>query len=226
MIVSSRVAIQSAALIPMNVRERNYLGTIVLTADERWVAPDPESVRLSGKDVSAGSKAVHPELEADEETFRALKELGIRPASPETLFKDLAAKLLDLSPYYFRVREDSETGSSRDWQEFWRLASELERFDALDAIKAQEMWRDALRIRTIAGNWKSLFNALLPGRVVPKDGSRDSDIAIDVGFHEANLPLLRLLGAVDTPHSGREVSRGQLTRFTGGCRREFHFAFT
>ena len=75
-IQSSQAAIQTASLIPQHVRERSYLGTIVLTADERWVAPDPENIRLSGGDISAGSKAVHPELEADKETLRASDGVG------------------------------------------------------------------------------------------------------------------------------------------------------
>ena len=35
---------------------------------------------------------MHPGLEADPETLRALKELGLKPASAETTFKDLRAK--------------------------------------------------------------------------------------------------------------------------------------
>ncbi len=221
-VVSTQVAIQTASHIPQHVREGNYLGTIVLTADEHWVAPDPENVRLSGETISSRSKAVHPDLEADDETLRSLRKLGIRPASQETAFKDLASAMLGLRPHpYYGSRNQYRAPTDSDWRYFWNLANQIDHSDAVEIVKNQEFWRDTLRVRSRSGNWNSLFISLLPGRIVPNNGSRDSDIAIDVGFHESNLPLLRLLGAVERPRSGREVSKGQLTRFTGGCRREF-----
>ena len=221
-VVSSRAAIQTAALIPVNIRERNYLGTIVLTADERWVSPDPENIRLSGEEISPGSKAVHPELESDQETLWALKKLGIRPASQEMVFKDLASAILSLRPYlYSGSGNQFRAPTNSDWHLFWSLANQINHSETVEIIKDQEYWRDTLRVRSRSGNWNSLFISLLPGRIVPNDGSRDNDIAIDVGFHEENMPLLRLLGAIDTPHSGHDVSRRQLARFAGRCRREF-----
>ena len=219
-IQSSQAAIQTASLIPRHVRESNYLGDIVLTVDGRWVPPNPDIVRLSGRDFSTGNNLVHPESEADTETLSALKELGIRPASPETVFKDLASKLLR-TIYANRDREDFQTGSDREWREFWQLASEIDQSNAVETIREHEHWPDSLRVRTISERWRSLFDTLLPGRVVPDDGSRDRDIAIDTQFHEVDLPLLNQLGVRDATHDMFPLSRDHRRKFTSLCRRKF-----
>ncbi len=219
--VMSQAAIQTASLIPKTIRENNYLGTIVLTADGRWVPPDPDIVRLSGGDFSTGNNLVNPELEADTDTLSALKELGIRPASPETMFKDLASKLLHFTPDYYGVRNQPQAPTDSDWREFWSLASKIDRSNATEIIRSNEEWQDSLRVRSTSGVWRSLFDTLLPGRVVPDDGSRDRDIAIDTQFHHVDLPLLKLLGAVDAPRAGQELSQNMLGRVTSTCRGEF-----
>ena len=60
-------------------------------------------------------------------------------------------------------------------------------------------------MRTVSGLWRSLFNALLPGPIAPLDGSRDGGVAIDLRFHELDLPLLHRLGAVGVPREGHEL---------------------
>ena len=233
MVESSRDAVQTASLIPMNVRERNNLGTIVLTADGRWVAPDPDKVRLSNGGASAGGKAVHPELEADEETLRALKELGIRPASPETVFKDLGMKLLSLviSGWGRILRGKSpQFPTDADWREFWQLAIEIDRTEAAEIIRSLEAymelhprllweWHYWVSVRSLSGKWRLPFAVLLPGRIVPDDGSRDADVTVDTQFHKENLPLFKELGIRDSPHemSPRSTNRN----FTELCRRKF-----
>ena len=87
-ILASMAAIQTAVMIPEPVRGNNSLGEIVLTSSGSWVEPDPESVFLGGGDTSISGKMVHSELQADPETLSALRELGIRPASPEIAFKE------------------------------------------------------------------------------------------------------------------------------------------
>ena len=170
----SQAAIQTAALIPPAIRGRNKdLGSILLATDGRWLVPDPETIRLSGG-VSEGV-FVHERLESDPETLKALDELGIKPATPETRFKDLASILLG---------RQSASWPETQWREFWQLASTIDRSASADIIRAQQHWRDAIRFRTIAGTWRSLFHVLLPGRIVPDDGSRDGNVAIDTTFHD------------------------------------------
>ena len=76
----------------------------------------------------------------------------------------------------------------------------------------------SLLVHTVSGLWVSLFNALLPGPIVPFDGSRDGDVAIDMRFHEPDLPLLDRLGAVGVPRAGHELSRVHSARFLQRCR--------
>ena len=231
---SSQDAIQTASLISKTVRESTFLGNIVLIADGRWVAPDLDKVRLSNGGASAGDKAVHPELEADEKTLLALKELGIRPASPETVFKDLGMKLLSLLiSAYERILlgKPAQFPTDADWREFWQLASEIDRTEAAEIIRSLEAymewlpsglfweWHHWVSVRSLSGKWRLPFAVLLPGRIVPDDGSRDADVTIDTQFHKENLLLFKELSIRDSPH---EMSpRSTNWNFTELCRRKF-----
>ena len=208
---ASKDAVQTATLIPPAIRGKNEdLGSIILATDEKWLVPDPDTVRLSGG-VSEGV-FVHERLESDPETLKALYELGIKPATPETRFKDLAAILLG---------RQSASWSDTQWREFWQLANTIDKSASADIIRAQQHWRNAIRFRTIAGTWSSLFRVLLPGRIVPVDGSRDSNVAIDTTFHDQHLQLLRLLDAHDAPQVHFSLSHSHYRRFLARCRREF-----
>ena len=101
------------------------------------------------------------------------------------------------------------------------LANDIDHSVSAGIIRAQKFWRDTLRVRTIAGSWSSLFSTLLPGRIVPADGSRDSGVAISTWFHEANLPLLSLLGVCTAPRDGLPLSRNHHQRFRSRARRKF-----
>ena len=59
-------------------------------ADGSWVTPDPDAVFLGGDDALSPAKLVHPELQEDAETLFALEKLGIKPASAESAFRELA----------------------------------------------------------------------------------------------------------------------------------------
>ncbi len=219
---SSMAAIQTAALIPKSIREGADLGHIILTADGKWVKPDPDAAQLRGSEISNPINLVHPQLEADHNTLRALKELGLRPASSKTAFRALTSALLNPSDAdRYRDREDTRDEQSNDWNEFWRLAREVERAVAANIIQSYDEWRDALLLRTIGGSWHSLFFTLLPGPIVPDDGSRDSDVAIDTEFHKRDIQLLNHLGAVDAPRAKHELSRDKRWHFTISKRSQF-----
>lgn len=216
----SMAALQTAALLPKSIREVNSLGSIVLTATGGWVAPNPDAVFLSDgqASISGGTHIVHPRLEADPETLAALKELGIKPATYESMFREIAANLLRT-----HVDQGQPIGSNA-WQEFWRLTRKIDTQKAVKIIyesARQANWRDMLCVRSVAGNWQTLFQTLLPGPIVPADSSRDANVAIDTRFHEEDLPLLEQLGAVDVPRGGHELSSHQYRRFIRHCRSEF-----
>lgn len=63
-----------------------------------------------------------------------------------------------------------------------------------------------LRVRTMANRWRRLNEVLLPGDIVPGDGSRDDAATVDTDFHEADVGLLRNLAVVDSPQSDRDLS--------------------
>ena len=224
----SMAAIQTAALIPQQIRDSNNLGEIVLTADNRWVRPNPDSVYLAdGNGSIQTSNLVHPQLQADSETLNALKELGINLPSQETAFRDWASTLLKpphLISVDLRRYLSDETNLDLFWRKFWQLARDIDPSKAAEIIgKANSYgnWRDSLRVRTVDEEWHSLFQALLPGPVVPEDGSRDSSVIIDVQFHREDLSLLKRLGAVDVPRAGHELPHDKIRRFTASKRIEF-----
>ena len=210
---ASIAAIQTAALIPQKIRDFNKLGEIILTADNHWVAPNPEDVYLANWEDSIESEnLVHPRLEADSETLNALKALGIRSASPETAFRDLASTL---------VSQTVTTRPETEWTEFWRLSHAISDFTAADIIRKQRRWQDRLCVRTMAGAWTSLFSTLLPGRIVPTDGERDRNVTIDTQFHGENLSLLKHLGVRDGPQDRLPLSQSYQHEFLWRCRQEF-----
>lgn len=207
---------QTAALIPETIRgNHNSLGNIVLTADGTWAIPDPDTVFLGGDNTSTARNLVHPQLQTDPETLDALKKLGIKPASAESVFRELALSLL--GPQHNRRIADD------DWDSFWRLARDVDPSVASDIIrKSGDNWRDLLRVYTVDGKWRSLFQALLPGRIVPEDGSRDSNVAIDSHFHDVELLLLQELGAAESPSSGWDLPADEYRSFINQARKKFH----
>ena len=212
---ASMAAIQTAALISEDLRQDEFLGDIVLATDGSWVAPDPDAVFLGGGLNSTAFSLVHPQLEADADTLSGLKALGIGPASAESAFRDVAGRLLVYSHYREVKPLDNE------WREFWQLSLDVEPNAATEIIKAHENWNSSLRVLTVSGKWRSLLHTLLPGPIVPEDGSRDAGVAIDTCYHEAELSLLRQLGAVDTATGGCELSPAHMRRFLRKCRTEF-----
>ena len=206
---ASAAAIQTAALIPEHIREKSELGRIVITANGQRVEPHPDKVFLSGGHASGAGYLVHPTLEANPETLRALKELGLKPASAETTFNDL-------------VKNTFADQGRANWKEFWRHSREIGFSVASPIIENSDRdWRNSLKVRTLDGQWRTLFESLLPGPIVPGDGSRDGNVAIDMQFHEADLPLLRRLGAVYAPSNVHELSSECLQDFTERCRSLF-----
>ena len=219
----SMAAIRTAALMlgPL-VQNCSQLGRIVLTADGRWVTPDADDVFLGGVDSQSPTKLVHPRLQEDPETLIALGKLGIKPASAESEFRECAQVLLD------RDLSDTQSFTGAIWRKFWELARNVDRSAAEGIIRSYKYeyrqgrwwknWRDSLHVLTLEGNWNTLFETLLPGSIVPVDGSRDSQVAIDVTYHQADIELLKRLGAVDSPRNTHELSLGQGSRYTSRCR--------
>ena len=208
---ASMAAAQVAARIPEKIRTDNDLGEIVLTAAGALARPNPEQLFLPDeRQVGAGSAStasfVHPDLASDDATLSALKVLGLVRPSPESDFRRLAK----------RVLQEGKEPASDQLENFWVTSRTLTIEDAAHIVREvasnggdwrrREIWTTALRVRTLAGSWRPLRSVLLPGDIVPGDGSRDADIAVDTGFHGPDEELLCALGAVKAPRDNCDMS--------------------
>ena len=275
---ASKSAIRSA--MQMRASSRGYagLGKIILTSSGNWTEANPESIFLGGGSSAVSVTLVHSDLQNDPDTMAALRELGIRPASPEIGLKQAVSawryRQSDFPNYGYaskyeyeawmdsnwkmysefpsdnvrRIREaladqgsvsgwhilfdfldedqitipDYDAWMSKYWGLFWIWAREVAPPEAAGIIRdSRTEWREILSVHTIDGSWNLLVDSLLPGPVVPVDGSRDSNICIDVRYHDDDQPLLLQLGAVDSPRDSQMLSRHRLLNFTRRCRREF-----
>ena len=223
---NSAAAIQTAALMPEQLLDHHsQIGRIILTADGIWVTPDPNAVFLDGDESLSPSKLVHPQLRADPATLMVLERLGIKQASPESVFLESASDLLGIGPY------ETRSGSDEEWRRFWKLARDVDHTIVEAIIRSYKFeyrqqrlwqnWRDSLRVLTMEGEWSSLFETLVPGSIVPDDGSRDTKVAVDMNFHEHDAGLLARLGAQDRPRAGQGLSFAHSRRFRDSCRKIF-----
>ncbi|MDE0669488.1 MAG: DEAD/DEAH box helicase family protein [bacterium] len=201
---ASMAAVQTAALISWDRRTDTDLGRIVLTESGGWSEPDPQTLFLPvesvvGDATADGDSTVHRDLVADERTLLALQELGLKPPSPEGRFRAIANRVLaDPGPRY----------ADHDLlEEFWRASRDLDATGALAIVSEHDNWWPELCVRNRAGDWKPLHSVLMPGRVVPGDGSRDNHATVDVEFHESDRTLLAEMGLRDVPFAGCAASR-------------------
>ena len=194
---ASMAAIQTAVLIPEEIRTKAALGNIVLTADNSWRSVDPVSLFLpneSGATTLEDRRSyVHPDLVSDRKTLEALRELGLRTPSRESLFRQVAAEVIGLSG-----KADGTLN-----RRFWMASRRIGVQNAHQIIGEHGGWNTSIRVRTKAGEWRPLHSVLMPGAIVPDDGSRDSEVAVDTEFHGRDKALLRLLGASDKPQGQR-----------------------
>ena len=158
---------------------------------------------------------------------KMLKELDVKYASPEQLLADTVSQgllLEDIASEVLGTRGVQGIGSGQTarqeerWREFWDLTRDTDPKMATEIIQARIFWQNRLRVQTKAGIWRSFCHILLPGPIVPVDGSRDRTVAVDVRFHQADLDLLKRLGAVKTPQNG-SLSEGHFWQFRETCRK-------
>ena len=215
---ASCAAIQTAALIPESIRRQGDLGKIVLAADGSWIGIDPDKVFLGLSGDSNAEHFVHPELQSDPDTLNALKELGIGHQTKAVAFRALAAELFSMS-------RNNQANANPSWEKFWHLCRELEVDVAFEIISDlnddQDCAPAAPRVRTVAGNWEPIFNVLIPGSIVPADGSRDAAVAIDIQFHELDLSILERLEAVEAPSPYCKLPWDMLWKYSQRCRVDF-----
>ncbi|WP_446218661.1 DEAD/DEAH box helicase family protein [Micromonospora sp. IBHARD004] len=117
----------------------------------------------------------------------ALDTLGVHEATPVGRL----TAVLDKGFTHYQEQE---------WEDFWRLCRRVTPHQAAEVItKSTADWSHDLRVRTVGGSYRRPIDCLLPGRVVPSDGSRDRDVAVDLRVHSADRPVLEALGMSDVP---------------------------
>ena len=216
-------AIQTAVLVPGVARREVNLAKIVLTGDCSWQSPDPEHLVLPDEAFSGGGTedpkgCVHPKLAEDHDTLSALKELGLKPPSPESRFRRVARRVL---------RSGDGQGAADGHAEFWASARKLSVETVVDIIREPrdwkgELWPRKLRVRTRAGVWRPPHSVLLPGEIVPSDGSRDNDVTVDIHFHKTDGNLLRALRVTEALRDGFDLSlEPWFQGFLKSCRDRF-----
>ena len=209
-VVASKKAILIAAKITGHMTTASTgvnpseFGEIVLTQSGAW--KEPSSVFILGEkeyDDFHGNddSIVHRDVACDIYTRAALLLfLDVSQMSPTGLFEAEAKAMLDAG-------KGEAGGGSESWDQFWQLARKAGPQEACRIITA---YSRSPCVRTIKGTWQRLCHVLLPGRVVPHDGTRDAGFAIDTEYHHEDMDLLRCLGASEGPRGGVELADSTL----------------
>ena len=219
-IQASAAAIRTTVAIPPEIRSSVSLGKIVLTENEDWRLPKPEQIFLpdsspNGCEFISPESCVHTQLVEDSETLAALKELGIKAPSAESKFRGVVR----------RIRQSCGNQDSGDaiHQEFWTSSRGLPS-ETINSVvqKYKGQLLPKLRVRTRAGDWQPLYSILLPGEIVPEDGSRDTTATVDTQFHGADDKLLRELGVMAVPSENKDLSfEPEFNSFNGTIRSRY-----
>ncbi len=200
-VAASGVAIRVAAQLFSNgsLPDRLKLELpLILTSALDLVAADPRRVAIGSDHVlsaDAHHSLVHPDLLQLPGVSEALEVLGIRSLSVEVEVESILSGRLD---------PDGE-----GWRELWALIGRLPTATAVDLIRRVHA-ADKLQVRTLSGSWVRMSSVLIPGPIVPADGSRDDGVALDVDFHRDSLALLEELGLRRAPEYLTSQPSGQI----------------
>ncbi|GLZ08898.1 hypothetical protein Acsp03_63640 [Actinomadura sp. NBRC 104412] len=164
---------------------------IILTDDLGLVAPSPNVFRRSSSDrLEDKMTYVDDRVLTDEAVVRALNELGVHEA-------DAAGRFASILEKGFIGYGDAE------WADFWELSRQAGPAETLAALRANAIdTAKLLMVKTVSGEFRRIRDCLLPGKIVPADGSRDARIAVDMRFHAADRVILRDLGLLEGPVTG------------------------
>ncbi len=182
---SKRALTLAAACVEAELPVRSDLlaANIALSEESKLVPADPEKLFLpSGYEAFRSSTILHPQLASDQDLRRCLQVLGIRALGADAELHALLSR-------------DPDLLKGQEWLEVWQLIRTIG-YDA--AFEVFTKTRTPY-LRTRIGDFQPINTTLLPGRVVPSNGSRDADVLIDMAFHENDLAFLQKLGATSEP---------------------------
>lgn len=186
---SKHAILVAAACVVAELRPRAAIerACVALDASGELAGLDPDSLFLPSEYAAfEGIHVVHPELAADDDLRDAFATLGIRRV-------DATAEL------EARLTLDFDDLTYDQWAETWSLLRSVGYAAAREILSEYASpW-----VCVKDGSFRPIPETLLPGPVVPEDGSRDAAVTIDVGFHENDLRFLAEIGAVSAPTAGR-----------------------
>lgn len=197
-VAAAAAAIQAASLLPVDSRQGIEHAQVVYSMAGAWLSLNPERVFLRDPAPVVGTRldphtSVHAELLDDDATTAALKHLGFVPPSAESEFNLIAESALD---WQGMCEPDTSAGEEL-WVRFWELSRRISVDAACDIVSDYNGLKGDVLVRTHSGLWRPVCEVLIPGVVVPEDGSRDADVAVDMKFHHADRGLLEWLGVTD-----------------------------
>ncbi|WP_137725580.1 DEAD/DEAH box helicase [Prescottella subtropica] len=164
---------------------------IVLTDSGKMVPPAAGSVfRRSGDDGLRDDLVyVDSRISNDPAMAPLLDRLGIRESDTEGRFHSV-------------LDQGFEGYTDQSWMRFWELLNSAGGSIQSSAIRTRiPNLATTLHVRTVAGKFVPLKSAMLPGPVVPADGSRDGHVTVDMAFHANDRSILRSFGVSDRPDS-------------------------
>jgi superfamily II DNA or RNA helicase len=162
---------------------------VVLTESHGMVAPMRGKVfrRSTTDDLQDDMVYVAEQVLVEFDVIAALDVLGVRDADAPGRF----AAVVDQGFHGY---------SDAQWVAFWELSRAAGAAQTLDVLRRQvNDSRKTLKVRTLSGEFRRIHDCLMPGPVVPADGSRDGRIAMDVRFHADDRVVLKDLGLIDRP---------------------------
>ncbi|WP_280308821.1 DEAD/DEAH box helicase [Nocardia abscessus] len=191
-VVGSQEAIKLARLVDSDAADHMLdirRAAFVLAADGSLRPPLSGKIFLPEAENEKGYEFVHPAVVADGAAAAALAALGIGRLD----------QLGRLRSHVARMKEATIDGAMVE--ELWKLTRGLSVADAAAALSGG-FGKGETPVRTLARRAEHVANVLLPGVIVPADGSRDAAHAIDTAFHARDLELLRAIGATSEPQLG------------------------
>ena len=176
-----------------NDAQKAYLKSakFILTSKNMLVSFDTNNVFLPLQNfiMDGHMISVHPSIAKDLEAWRILKTHGIAEISSKTRLESY-------------IKDVHSFSREQQWIELWRLCREI---SVIDASHILSQIRDRLKVKTVAGRFHKLTETLMPGSIVPGNGSRDANVAVDQAFHRKDLELLDKLGVFEVPKPNQSL---------------------
>lgn len=144
-----------------------------------------------------GTTYVDRRLSEDQSLIGDLNEIGIREA-------DSAGRFIGV------LEQGFDNYGPQDWTRFWELFHSAGGSQVSGEVRSRVPDPLAtLFVRTVDGRFHRMEDCLLPGPVVPGDGSRDGSVAVDLDFHSDDRMVFHDFGLRAVPTSGHRPSNEQ-----------------